>query len=286
MGGPPNCDGEANPALDNFAICRLVMDGQEWASAEQYYQASKFADADYREAIRAVRPNRKLGARICAGVHGREVWQMGQSQSEEKVENFQKLQVMYVANRVKFEQNPEFRKKLLQTCGPIQAAHSTGDWQLWNSRILERLREELRPASDRDEAKLVPLLQHFARAADFDEARAQFEVEAALRAFRATWCIVVTALDGRSLDVYLSPEDSVLVLKEQLAFQLGISPSRLKLLLGATTLEDTQGIKSAGLGDLSEVTLIISSPVPQDAQVVKARLHELLFEAGVLGQLK
>lgn len=286
MGGPPACDGEQHPALDNFAICRIVIGGEVWVSAEQYYQASKFADPSYREAIRAVKPRRNMGPRVCASVHGRQIWQMGQSQLFKKAEGFRKLQAMYVANRVKFEQNPECRQKLLQTHGSIQAAASTGDWQLWNSRILERIREELRPPAERDESKLEALKEQFASADDFDEASAEEEVEAARLAFGTDQRRVVAHfMDGRSINLYLHPEDSVLVLKEQLALQFGVSAPRLKVMLDTSILEDTASIDESRLQDGTEVTIFVASPVPQDAQIVKAQLHDLLADAGLLRQV-
>lgn len=283
MGGPPVCDGQEHLPLDNFAICRVLLDGEIWDSAEQYYQAAKFADAGYREAIRAVKPRRNVGTRICANLHGREVWQMGQSQDHAHVEGFRKLEAMYVANRAKFDQNPDFRRRLLETHGPIQAAASTGEWQHWNSRILERIREELRPPADRDDAKLQDLLEEFARADGFDGASARERVEAASRAFGVDQRhVIVTLMDGETLDVYLQPQDSILVLKEHVAFQLGIHASRLKLLLMASVLEDTQTLESSRVEDGTALTAIIASPVPHEAQTINAELHNALAAAGRL----
>ena len=53
MGGPCLVDGTMRPELDNFLQCAFELDGKQWTSAEQYFQAVKFTDESYREKIRA-----------------------------------------------------------------------------------------------------------------------------------------------------------------------------------------------------------------------------------------
>ena len=58
---------------------------------------------------------------------------------------------MYRCNLAKFQQNDDFRRVLLGGRGPI-TAYGAPFWAKWNSIILERIREELRPEGIRDEA--------------------------------------------------------------------------------------------------------------------------------------
>mmetsp|Transcript_20988 Transcript_20988/g.34458 ORF Transcript_20988/g.34458 Transcript_20988/m.34458 type:complete len:82 (+) Transcript_20988:462-707(+) len=67
---------------------------------------------------------------------------------------------MYEANIAKFKQNEKLREVLLSTKGAIKAV-GFPFWIQWNSRILERIREELRDEKDRDQKKLEHLLSKF-----------------------------------------------------------------------------------------------------------------------------
>jgi len=182
----PTCDGKEHLPLHAFAVCRIFLDGHVWASVEQYYQAAKFADITYKDIIRLVEPRINTGARMCAGLHGREVQHLGQSTDQARVDNFCGLEVLYAATCAKFEQNPSFRQKLLQTYGPIEAPMElTDEWQPWHARVLERIREELRPPAERDSARLQQLHDDFAHSGAFDEPVACERVEAARHAFGA-----------------------------------------------------------------------------------------------------
>mmetsp|Transcript_65623 Transcript_65623/g.182529 ORF Transcript_65623/g.182529 Transcript_65623/m.182529 type:complete len:174 (-) Transcript_65623:107-628(-) len=150
MGGPATCDGRAVPATDNFQVRPYVLDGKEWASCEQYFQAVKFQSEKYQEQIR--HETRPSG-------HGMRVWQMGQSRAHLIRPDWEdvKVQVMYEANAAKFAQHDDLRAQLLATRGRIIAAPSTDQWQRWNSQILECIREELRPSGEGDAAKIAEL---------------------------------------------------------------------------------------------------------------------------------
>ena len=43
---------DASNPLSSYAAYAFELDGAEWPTAEHYYQAMKFEDADYRERIR------------------------------------------------------------------------------------------------------------------------------------------------------------------------------------------------------------------------------------------
>eukprot|EP00927_Polykrikos_kofoidii_P059659 TRINITY_DN5479_c0_g1_i2.p1 TRINITY_DN5479_c0_g1~~TRINITY_DN5479_c0_g1_i2.p1 ORF type:complete len:143 (+),score=21.43 TRINITY_DN5479_c0_g1_i2:219-647(+) len=87
-----------------------------------------------------------------------------------------KANVMYRAVAAKYAAHPELAAELASTSGRIKASWSTADWQYLNSRILERVREELRPASERNTRRLdalVSLSEPFAQGKDaLDELRA------------------------------------------------------------------------------------------------------------------
>eukprot|EP01065_Artemidia_motanka_P046177 TRINITY_DN693_c0_g1_i1.p1 TRINITY_DN693_c0_g1~~TRINITY_DN693_c0_g1_i1.p1 ORF type:complete len:187 (+),score=63.29 TRINITY_DN693_c0_g1_i1:65-562(+) len=141
-GGPCKCDGQMHRSMDNFLQRPMTIDGQEWISAEQYFQAAKFADERHRERIRAERD-------------GHAQWQLGQSREHKLREDWEaeKVHVMYTANKAKFEQHADLREDLCSSRGPIQAG-GFPFWAEWNSIILERIREELRPEEQRSEKVL------------------------------------------------------------------------------------------------------------------------------------
>jgi len=141
MGGPCTVDGQVRDELDNFFACRIVLDGLVWPSSEHYYQACKFpGDAGHREAVRKAPSGMdcfKVGHQNRAGL--RSDW--------EEV----KVDVMYRANLAKFSQDARLRVLLTTSRGPIEAQGNPGGWRTWNEVLLERIREELRDDSLRDQ---------------------------------------------------------------------------------------------------------------------------------------
>lgn len=144
MGGPCDVDGQERQELDNFYHCRVELDGMTFPSSEHAYQASKFPDDPaMREAIRAA-----------SG--GMESWQQGQTRSDRMRSDWEevKVQKMYEANLYKYSHNELLRDLLVGSQGPI-AARGGLFWKTWNEILLERIREELRPAAERDSAALA-----------------------------------------------------------------------------------------------------------------------------------
>ena len=163
MGGPFAIDGKVVKCTDNFAQIPFELDGFTWISCEQYFQAAKFTDEAYR-------------ARIRDEHDGMRQWMLGQSRKHKALPDWmaRRVDVMYRANLAKFQQNTEHAAALLATRGPI--AHPGGHvgfWKTWNGRLLERVREELRPEHERD----GPLLAERVRM--MDEYAAEQRAEAA-----------------------------------------------------------------------------------------------------------
>jgi len=89
-------------------------------------------------------------------------------------------------------------------------------------------------------------------------------------------------MTGEKLDIYLLPKDFISILKENIALQLGISTTRVKLLLTADVLEDALTLDDSNVGDGSCLTAIVASPVPHNVQVRNGLLHDMLETAGRL----
>jgi hypothetical protein len=135
MGGPCDCDGESHKELDNFYRCRFQVNGEEWHSSEQYFQACKFPD------------NAALRERIRESDEGMGCYKLGNSDHVKLRSDWEevKVEMMYQANLQKFLQNPDLLQLLVRTKGPITARG--GFWKTWNEIILERIREVLRGSS-------------------------------------------------------------------------------------------------------------------------------------------
>jgi N-glycosidase YbiA len=90
--------------LSNSAHYKFVIDGKEWQSVEHYYQAMKFVDEEWQDAVR--RAGSALHARKIAkswGARVRRDWRT------------EKMKVMGKALEAKFTQNMDLQEKLLNT---------------------------------------------------------------------------------------------------------------------------------------------------------------------------
>lgn len=101
--------------FSNMSPTPILIDGKEWPSVENYYQAMKTLNLNEREKIRKASPSESkyLGRRVTL----RRDW-----------ENV-KVSIMKQAVTLKFEQHPDLLQKLLATKGPII------EWNNWNDRI-------------------------------------------------------------------------------------------------------------------------------------------------------
>lgn len=122
----------------------IEIDGLIWPTVENYYQAAKYVDIDYRTQIRSAQPRAAIElGRKPKGVQIRSDWN----------DEF-KLQVMRKAVRAKFTQHAGLRDLLLSTGDAFIAEHGDKDdfWgdggdghgQNWLGRILMELRDELK----------------------------------------------------------------------------------------------------------------------------------------------
>ena len=121
-----------------------MVDGKEYYSAENYFQAQKSVDPKENEEVRN------------SGT-GNDVWYAGSRvQLREDWEEV-KVRVMYIGNKAKFDQHPDFIKELTKTKGSVDFGASTAFWNKWNGRIMELIREECRPEGQRDESVIKTL---------------------------------------------------------------------------------------------------------------------------------
>jgi len=144
MGGPGEIDGSLVDEVDNFLPCSFIINGVEFYSSENYFQWVKCADAAEAEVVR------KSGC-------GADVWAAGSRVQLRKDWEIIKVRVMYEGNKAKFEQNPNIAKPLLASKGPVSFSGSTDFWCYWNARIMELIREELRPTELSNEGEIKRL---------------------------------------------------------------------------------------------------------------------------------
>ena len=99
------------PATDNFAVAPFTLDGAQWHSVEQCYQAYKFLDPKAREIIRAMAPF----AGESDSSHGMRVWRAGAQGKLRSDWEAVKIEVMLRACRAKLAQHKDLREQLLAT---------------------------------------------------------------------------------------------------------------------------------------------------------------------------
>lgn len=199
MGGPCDCDGRSWKEMDNFLICKIIMKvlkspanakaraasssaaaakataaaasstdelvDVEFQSAEQYFQYMKWELTGAQRAKLSPEQLRAKDAHQATILkrdtdQGHRCWALGNRRllgfrsDWERV----KVDIMYAVNLAKFQQNPKLREALLSTKGKI-VAHGFAFWAVYNGVLLERIREEIRPAGARNKAKLAALVK-------------------------------------------------------------------------------------------------------------------------------
>lgn len=102
MGGPALCNGKVIEELGSNYLCEFFYGGMIWISSEQLFQALKFKDIKYREKI-----NRQHDIYT--------IQKLGNSTTEELVDNYDEATFVYIAEKEKFKQNPHLMKILTST---------------------------------------------------------------------------------------------------------------------------------------------------------------------------
>ena len=153
MGGPcfeqlgenPSPSDRELKELDNFHVSPFILDGKQWPTTEHFFQAAKFSDnPEYQEEIR--------NAPTCMGPAG--CFLLGRNGMGLRSDwNLIKVEVMYRANKAKFEQHAHLSSVLTSCGGLIRAQGNRDEWATWNEIILERIREELRGGAISSEKK-------------------------------------------------------------------------------------------------------------------------------------
>lgn len=102
--------------FSNFAAFPITIDGTTWPTTEHYFQAQKFPDPVYREAIRAA------DSPMIAAKMGRDRGHPIRADWEAVKDD-----VMLEAVRTKFAQYEELRRLLLETGSAILIEHTKND---------------------------------------------------------------------------------------------------------------------------------------------------------------
>lgn len=139
MGGPGIIDGKTHPETDNFGKCFFKLNEIEYYSGENYFQCAKCVTKEDHEKVR------NSGSGLSCWVAG------GQVKLRSDWESV-KVREMYIGNKAKIEQNPDFTKALCDSIGKVffGFSGSTDFWNYWNGLIIERIRAEIRNNGDED----------------------------------------------------------------------------------------------------------------------------------------
>jgi len=149
MGGPATIEGStrAHPETDNFQPIEFTVDGVRYFSPENYFQCQKSKGVSEAEFERT----RRSGC-------GADVWGAGMRVKLRTDWEIVKVRIMYDGNRAKFEQHPKLAANLVASGnGRIHFGASSAFWCHWNSRIMTLLREEFKPAAERNDDLIVAI---------------------------------------------------------------------------------------------------------------------------------
>jgi ribA/ribD-fused uncharacterized protein len=136
--------------LSNFYPATFALNGCSWPTVEHYFQAQKFPDTDYEQAIRRAKSPAKAKS-------------MGRTRSRRLRNDWERVKngIMREAVLAKFTQHADLRVVLLGTADAILMENSPTDtyWGIGShgggknmlGKILMSVREELRASTDRGE---------------------------------------------------------------------------------------------------------------------------------------
>lgn len=156
------CGGRQYDEFSNFFASSIWAEEDYWPTAEHYYQALKFpgeANAQVREELRSA-------------ASPMECWKLGNTHRSALRQDWEvvKLDMMYLANFLKFSQNSHLKDLLVNSAGPIRCDGGLF-WATWNAVILERVRESLRGDDQKNSALLEALFDSYREAAQSDDQR-------------------------------------------------------------------------------------------------------------------
>ena len=140
---------DASNPLSSYAAYAFERDGAEWPTAEHYYQAMKFEDADYRERIRqAATPEQAA--------------KLGKSWFKKRRQDWKKNRITYMtrANYIKCRTHPQVAKALTDSGEKLIADLTMYDY-FWGTgrdlrggnhfgKMLMGIRSKLREESQQD----------------------------------------------------------------------------------------------------------------------------------------
>lgn len=148
MGGPALINKEYYDEFDNFFICSFKEDNMIYKSTEHYYQSKKFLDP-------------KVQAIICGAKDAHESWSLGNMYPLRKGWDNMKVQIMLNANKLKFDQNEDLKKKLMETEGEIEFPFSDSFWGSGDINMLGKILMIIRAYYKNENEKFLELQKNF-----------------------------------------------------------------------------------------------------------------------------
>mmetsp|Transcript_70039 Transcript_70039/g.195467 ORF Transcript_70039/g.195467 Transcript_70039/m.195467 type:complete len:231 (-) Transcript_70039:189-881(-) len=150
MGGPCKILGDdggisdAPACTDNFFVRPYRLNGAQWQSAEQFFQAFKYQDQEMVQKFQESVPEEGTSS----WAYGCFMARMGQERHPSFRNNWEqiKAEVMYRAKRAQIAQHPDLKEELISTGGHV-LIHEDGNafWSEWNGKCMARIRDEVMP---------------------------------------------------------------------------------------------------------------------------------------------
>jgi len=148
MGGPALINDEYYDEFDNFFICSFIEDDVNYKSTEHYYQSKKFLD----QKIKNIIYNAKTAY---------DSWSLGNMYPLRKGWDEIKVKVMLDANKLKFDQNEELKKKLIESEGEIKFPFSDNFWGSGDINMLGKILMIIRAYYKKDSKIFIELKKNF-----------------------------------------------------------------------------------------------------------------------------
>ncbi len=165
MGGPAIIEGVEFPEFDNFFEREFTVNEIKYKSSEHYFQCQKTFNDESNKFTEEF-------SKVYDATAGIGCWTAGSKVKLRKNWNSIRVNIMYLANKFKIEQNQDLLELLMKTQGAVKLSESTKFWNFWNARILERVRAENRN-SEEDRVYLEKLLKLFN---DFESSKLKSDI--------------------------------------------------------------------------------------------------------------